>query len=82
MEILSQIDRLSGVFNPWAFSDGAFWPLSLFCWRLLITEPFLVAPFMYGAYFGGAFGHPHRYGVLEVPEPWMKTLFSVALYDF
>ena len=28
-------------FNPWAFSVGAFWPLSLFCWRLLTTEPFL-----------------------------------------
>ena len=47
-------------FNLWAFSDGAFWLLSLFCWRLLTTEPFLVAPFMYGAYFGGAFGHPHQ----------------------
>ena len=48
-------------FNPWAFSVGAFWPLSLFCWRLLTTEPFFVAPFMYGAHFGGAFGHPHRF---------------------
>ena len=62
-------------FNPWAFLMAPFAHMSLFCWRLLTTEPFLVAPFMYGAYFGGAFGHPHLFDHRKLDFQCMETCF-------